>query len=171
MFLTCGITGHRPKWFPFGYDEQARDCLRLKAALKTHLGELARGNIREFSTGMAQGVDMWAAQAVLELRESILDLRLTCVLPCAGQSLGWPPEARRRHEEILRRSDRTVLLQQEYTPDCMLARDRWLVDNAHMMLAVYGGGTGGTAYTVRYAVSRGKRVLLLHPQTLKLSYV
>lgn len=171
MFLTCGVTGHRPGRFSFGYNEDAQACRRLRAKLKTHLQEMAEGNVREFSTGMAQGVDMWAAQAVLELRESIPDLRLTCVLPCAGQARRWPPQARQRHMEILRRSDRTVLLQEEYTPRCMLERDRWLVDNAHLMLAVYDGGEGGTAYTVRYAVSRGKRVLLLHPDTLALSYV
>lgn len=171
MFLTCAVTGHRPGRFSFGYDEGAQDCRRLRAVLKTHLQELAQGNIREFSTGMAQGVDMWAAQAVLELRESVPGLRLTCVLPCAGQARRWSLQARQRHEEILRRSDRTVLLQEEYTSHCMLARDRWLVDNAHLLLAVYDGGGGGTGYTVRYAVSRGKRVLLLHPETLSLSYV
>ena len=27
---ACAITGHRPKSFPWGYNEAARDCVLLK---------------------------------------------------------------------------------------------------------------------------------------------
>ena len=49
----------------------------------------------------------------------------------------------------------------------MFERNRWMVDHAQYVLAFYNGGaTGGTAYTVRYALGKGKSVVAIDPETL-----
>ena len=69
-----------------------------------------------------------------------------------------------RYRELLRQCDRVITLQERYTSGCMLARDRYLVDHADGLIAVYDGGSeGGTAYTVRYARQREKPVYILTP--------
>ena len=46
----------------------------------------------------------------------------------------------------------------------MMERNRFLVDHAGLVLAVYNGEPrGGTAFTVRYAQRTGKQVVLIDP--------
>lgn len=46
----------------------------------------------------------------------------------------------------------------------MLERNRYLVDHAACLLAVYNGERrGGTAMTVRYARKLGREVIVLNP--------
>ena len=65
---ACAFTGHRPRKFPWGYDELDARCVSLKSALTEQIEQLARNGVTQFLSGMAEGVDTWAALAVLALR-------------------------------------------------------------------------------------------------------
>ena len=39
--IACAFAGYRPKSFPWGYDENAPDCVLLKEVLATHISSLA----------------------------------------------------------------------------------------------------------------------------------
>ena len=50
--------------------------------------------------------------------------------------------------------------------DCMLDRNRFLIDHAAALLAVYNGEQrGGTAATMRYAQKMGREVIVIDPIT------
>ena len=52
----------------------------------------------------------------------------------------------------------------------MLARNRRLVDQAGILLAVYNGERrGGTAATVRYARKAGREIIMIDPFTQALA--
>lgn len=68
-FYSCAFTGHRPKSFPWKFDETARDCVLLKEALAAQIKNLINGGVTDFLSGMALGVDIWSAQIVLDLKE------------------------------------------------------------------------------------------------------
>lgn len=54
----------------------------------------------------------------------------------------------------------------KYYDGCMLARNRRLVDQAGILLAVYNGEQrGGTAATVRYARKAGREIIMIDPLT------
>ncbi len=54
---TCAFTGHRPKKFPWGYDETDSRCIALKKALAAQITELADAGYADFFSGMAEGAD------------------------------------------------------------------------------------------------------------------
>lgn len=54
---SCAFTGHRPKSFPWKYDETARDCILLKEVLAAQITKLADQGVTDFLSGMALGVD------------------------------------------------------------------------------------------------------------------
>lgn len=59
---------------------------------------------------------------------------------------------------------------QEYSRDCMLERNRWLVDQASILLAVYNGTyRSGTAMTVRYARKLGRDIIIINPVSRQVS--
>ena len=59
-----------------------------------------------------------------------------------------------------------TMLQREYTSDCMDKRNRYMVDHADYILAVWNGCPSGTGNTVRYAHKKGKTIIVINPASL-----
>ena len=52
---------------------------------------------------------------------------------------------------ILAQADEVIYVEQEYIRDCLLKRNRWLVEYSSILLAVYNGSVrSGTGATVRH---------------------
>ena len=160
----CAFTGHRPKKFPWGYNETDIRCVALKKAITEEIVKRVDAGYTDFLSGMAEGTDTWAALAVLALKRENPALKLHCVLPCEGQADEWSASARELYFSILEQADEVVYVNQAYSKDCMLKRNRYLVDHAACLLAVYNGEwRGGTAMTVRYARKLGRKIIVLNP--------
>lgn len=160
----CAFTGHRPRKFPWGYNEADARCVALKETLAKEIAKLVETGYTDFLSGMAEGTDAWAAMAVLALKKENPALKLNCVLPCEGQADGWAASARELYFSILEQADDIIYVSREYSKDCMLKRNRYLVDHATCLLAVYNGEwRGGTAMTVRYARKLEREIILLSP--------
>lgn len=167
---ACAFTGHRPQKYPWGYHEDAPLCVALGQTLAEQIEVLANAGITDFLSGMAQGADTWAALSVLALRDKNPALKLHCVLPCEGQADKWTASARKLYQSILARADSVVYVSREYRDGCMLERNRYLVDHAGTLLAVYNGERrGGTAATVRYARKKGRGLIVIDPGSLQVS--
>lgn len=66
---TCAFTGHRPQSLPFGFDESDKRCTSLKSVMRDQIVALIENEgVTHFITGMALGVDMYAAEIVLDLK-------------------------------------------------------------------------------------------------------
>jgi len=164
---TCAFTGHRPKSFPWGYDESAPGCVLLKEVLAVQISALAEQGVTDFLSGMAQGVDLWCAQIVLDLKKKNPALKLHANLPCEGQESKWSVSAREIYHSILEQADEVVYVGQEYSKDCMLKRNRYLVDHSSILLAVYNGTRrSGTGATVRYAQQLNREIVMIDPACL-----
>ena len=67
----CAFTGHRPQSLPFGFNEADERCIALKKVLRNEIINLIENKgVTHFITGMAIGVDMYAAEIVLGLKAS-----------------------------------------------------------------------------------------------------
>ncbi len=167
----CAFTGHRPRKFPWGYNEADTRCVALKKVLAGEIAKLVDAGYTDFFTGMAEGADTWAALAVLALKKETPALKLRCVLPCEGQADQWSASARELYYSILDQADDIVYVSREYSKDCMLKRNRYLVDHAACLLAVYNGEwRGGTAMTVRYAKKLEREIIILEPPESNCSF-
>ena len=169
---SCAFSGHRPKNFPWKYNETAQDCILLKEILMKQVEKLIERGVIDFYTGLAQGVDTWAAQAVLALREENPMLRLHCVLPCRDQAVNWETAAQELHQHIQDQADTVTYLSETYREGCMLERNRYMVDHTSILLAVYNGGwRSGTAMTVHYAQKLGREIIRIDPKTGKVTHL
>lgn len=161
---ACAFTGHRPKSFPWKYNEAAPGCVLLKEVLTEQIKVLADRGITDFLSGMAQGVDLWCAQIVLELRKKNPALRLHCILPCEGQESRWAVSAQEHYHSILAQANEVIYVGRKYSRNCMLKRNRYLVDHCSILLAVYNGSRrSGTGATVRYAQQISREIIFIDP--------
>ena len=170
MNTACAFTGHRPSKFPWRYDETDSRCVALKEELTGQITKLAEAGVTDFFSGMAEGTDTYCAQIVLDLRRKNPALNLHCVLPCEGQADSWSDSAQERYHTIVGQADFVDYVSRKYYDGCMLARNRRLVDQAGILLAVYNGERrGGTAATVRYARKAGREIIMIDPFTQALA--
>jgi uncharacterized phage-like protein YoqJ len=165
---TCCFTGHRPLKFPWGYDEEWEDCVKLKLKLACEIEAMRQKGVTNFISGMAVGVDMWAAEIVLDLKSAYPQdtIKLIAAIPYEGQANKWSVEYRERYFDILAQADQEVIFQEHYTKNCMHERNRFMVDNSAYMIAVFNGDKGGTANTLHYAESKGLNIVIINPNDL-----
>ena len=167
--FSCAFTGHRPARYSFGYDEEHDACKQLKEVLRMQIALLFDAGGTTFFSGMALGADTWLAETVLSMRETRPKIKLIAVLPCETQANKWSAEQRERYFDILANCDEVITLNTDYTPSCMQERNRYMVDHADYLLAVYDNtNRGGTAYTVRYAQEKKREIISIHPDTLEI---
>ena len=162
---TCALTGYRPEKLPFGQDEESPDCKELKQRLFCETLQMADRGVTTFLSGMARGVDTWAAEAVLQLRTALSTekIQFWAIVPYAGQADAWNEADRERYRRLLAQADKAVCLRETYTRGCMQMRNRYLVDHADFLIAVYDGKPGGTKYTVEYARKKGLEIVQIKP--------
>lgn len=166
MNQTCCFTGHRPQNLPWGFDESDSRCIALKVRLKKAIRQIIlEYGVTHFITGMALGIDQWAAELVLELQQTYPErgITLEAVLPCEDQDRKWRREDIERYRQILKRCDIVLPLQKSYTSGCMEQRNRYMVDHSQFVIAVWDGQPSGTGGTIRYAKGLGKTVIVLAP--------
>lgn len=164
---TCAFTGHRPQNLPFGMNENDDRCVKLKEALKEQIINLIEAeNVTHFITGMALGVDLYAAEIVLDLKARYPIITLESAIPCETQAVKWSMAQRERYYDIAAQCDTETMLQSHYSPDCMDKRNRYMVDHADYILAVWNGCPSGTGNTVRYAHKKGKTIIVINPVSL-----
>lgn len=163
---TCAFTGYRPSKLPFKDDETHPDCERLKTRLFCEALRLTREEgVQIFWSGAALGVDTWAAECVLQIKTTLPSrgIQLCCAIPHDEQTKFWTHEQRVRYEDILRRADKVHYVSHEYYEGCELARNRFMVDQATHLIAVYDGKRGGTMHTVNYARKKGLNITIIEP--------
>ena len=158
---TVCFTGHRPDklWEACGRDPAA--LYEARHQLQQRILRAVDEGYTTFLCGMAQGVDLWAGDMVLSLQESVRQLKLVAVLPYPASVRGWPPEWQRSYLRVLKFCTEAVLICPDYRPDCYYQRNRYMVDRASLLIAVYDGMLGGTMYTLTYAMRQGIDVEIL----------
>ena len=157
---ACAFTGHRAAKLPWHYNEQDPRCQELKKRIYDVAEALYTAyGVRRYLCGMAEGCDMYFCEAVLSLRQEHADVFLEAAIPFAGQADHWPEHQRTRWAKLVEQCDKVTVLRQEYSPSCMMDRNRYMVDNAQILIACYDGQSGGTLNTLRYAVKKDLEIL------------
>lgn len=83
---TCCFTGRRPQ--KLGYGEIGTQCDELKGRLEELIKNLIEKEIvTHFISGVALGVDTYAANIVLNLKAHYPDITLKCANPCETQAV------------------------------------------------------------------------------------
>ena len=151
--LTVCFTGHRI--IP------PQDRPALAERLDTLLNTLYDHGYRRFISGMAVGFDVLAAERVVALKERRPDVRLIIAIPCYEQWGHWTEQDCKRYEHIIYNTDQLKMLSPVYYDGCMMARNRYMVDNSAICLCYLTHSRGGTMSTVAYAMKNDCPVLNL----------
>lgn len=150
---TACFTGHR---------EIRYQDVNLQEDLKVILVDLINQGYLYFGAGGARGFDTLAAETVLELRKQYPQIYLILILPFKNQygyEKGWSNQEIEKYVELKEKAQKVVYIQEKYSSGVYYKRNRHLVDFSSVCICYQYKETGGTAYTTKWAKSRGLKVI------------
>lgn len=142
------FTGHRPEKLQ---QTEKEICKGLEQEIRKAIDS----GIYVFITGMARGVDIWAAEIVLRLRNEGQNVKLICAGPYEGFERGWSHDWQQRYNAVLRSADLVRFICPGYSRACFQIRNEWMVDHSALVIAVFNGQPSGTKNTIDYAKRKG----------------
>ncbi len=146
---TCCFTGHRTM------KHEHLEMVAVETEKKVRELILEYG-YKYFLVGGAIGYDTFVAQILFRLRDiEFPQIRVILAYPFKGFTDGWTDEQKITYAGMLSQYDDTICVSQESSRGACLVRDRYLVDHASFCISYCTRRSGGTAYTVRYALQKG----------------
>lgn len=163
---TCCFTGPRPQRLPMNGNEYSAEIAALKIKIRKAVLDAYDEGFRFFITGMAEGFDILAAEAVLDLKEDYEDAVLVAALPYNDAPKHHSENTCRRMEKILSCCDFIYSLGEEYLPGCELRRNKYMVDNSSRIIGYYNGLSAGTSHCWNYAIENSLEMVNLYESIL-----
>lgn len=144
---ACCVTGHR--------DIPADKMEYVRTKLKEEIERAIADGFTTFITGMAEGVDLLFAELVIEQKAQHPELFLEAAIPYRNRLNTTDPLFRKCFEGC----NGIKVQQEEYSSDCFMNRNRYMVALSSRVIAVYDGrDKGGTLFTMRYAHTMEREV-------------
>lgn len=152
--MTIAGTGHRPNKLG-GYSQEAFDDLKIIARMYLESEKI----ISKVISGMAIGWDQALAQAAIDA-----NIPLVAAIPFQGQESVWNDSSKEYYQYLLENSSEIVYVSSgEFSNEKMQIRNRWMVNNCDLLVAMWNGDTsGGTYNCIQYAKSQKRRIINLY---------
>lgn len=151
--LIAAFTGHR------NYDHEA------DAELRECVARLYAEGYRHFRVGMAEGFDMAAGEAVVELMHDHDDILLEACIPYPTFYQRFEPCDKARYQAIIGHARLIRYAAESYNIAAFNLRNNMLVDDATYLVAWCSGRRSGTLYTLRRARNAGCTIKNIYPQS------
>jgi uncharacterized phage-like protein YoqJ len=153
--MLIAFTGHRPAKLG-GYDNNTN---KRAWFMTTMLKQPWAG--ASIITGMALGVDTWAAEFAINN-----GISFHAYVPFKGQETMWPASSQIHYNKLLKTASSIVYVcNPGYAAWKMQKRNEAMVDACDVLYAIWDGSTGGTGNCVRYARKVGKTIVVFNPFT------
>lgn len=148
----CCFTGHRP-------EKLNRSETEIKVALRREINQAIRDGFNVFISGMSRGVDLWAAEIVLELRKNNRSIKLICAIPHDGFESRWSAAWKQLYYYVQNNADLVRIIGKSYHSGVYQLRNEWMVNHSSRVIAVFNGQPSGTKNTIDYAHRQGLTII------------
>lgn len=162
--MIVAFAGHRPDklgGYKLPNPVYTQVCRQLEKTLK----EL--GPTKAIS-GMALGVDQWAAMICVKL-----GIPFIAAVPFPGQESKWPESSQHTYKLLLKKADDIVIVSDApFKASKLQKRNEWMVDQLadpeDRLVAVFDGTDGGTCNCVKYAEKHDKQIIRIDPTNFRI---
>lgn len=151
---ACSFTGHRPERLEMSEG-------KVIAWLEEQIRKAVEDGYTDFITGMQKGVDIWAAEIIVKLKNEGQKVHLISACAWNGMEKDWETDWKKRYTRILMGSDKIVYVSKYPGRTAFFERNHWMVDNSTRLIGVFTGAPGGTKETIFYAKKKGLEVITI----------
>lgn len=158
---TVCFSGHRPEKLPVNGNSGANVIKYLKSILYMEILDSINAGYDHFITGLARGVDLWAGEILMELKEHGEKISIIAVKPYKSHGDNFGGLEKFSLGRLIGQADEIVCLSDEYRRGCMQRRNEYMVDRSGKLIAVVSDYKSGTGATIRYAQKQGIKVRII----------
>lgn len=155
----CCFTGYRPEKFKFSFNASDPRYVQLVSRLISGVLKKIEAGCTHFYTGMARGFDILAAEQVATIKLKKPEIKLIAVIPFKNMQNAFSDKWRERFERVLSECDEVIILNEKHEKWVYQQRNEYMVDRCRHVICFFDGSKGGTANTVRYALSHCRDVM------------
>lgn len=173
MKKSCAVAGCRPTRFKFKYNEDYSLCKRVKNVMLNQFKRLYdEENVRRFYVGGTLGVDMWAGEILLRLKETLgyEDIELVVVIPFLGHDEKWDERSKKRLSFLIQHSTEHLVIGKQDCKESYIKRNCYMIDHADYLVAVCDKDYSlqyKEIQMVKYAKEKKIPIVYIHPDTTK----
>ena len=157
--MIVAITGHRPgRPSMGGYNLPNPTYVYVCQQIEKKLLELKPDKV---ISGLALGVDQYAAHIAMKL-----DIPVLAAIPFEGQEKKCPEKSQRIYHKLLSKcAEKIHVSPPGYTKSKMQLRNKWMVDQCDILIAIWDGSEGGTKNCLDYAhtVKKPEEIIIIKP--------
>lgn len=158
MIKTVTITGY--KAHELGIFNQKHPGIKIiKKALRNQLIPLIEEGLEWVIISGQLGIELWAAELVIELREDYPNLQLAVITPFLEQEKNWQDQRQEEYQSILAQADYVnSITNREYEgPWQFRAKNNFLLDHSDALLIIYDEEKEGSPkYIMKEAMERAE---------------
>lgn len=149
------ITGYRPHELGIFNDKHPGVAI-IKTALKNQLRLFLDDGLEWVIISGQQGVETWAAQVVLDLKEEYPELKYSIIMPFLEQEKNWNEHKQATYMHIVSNADFTTsVTKRPYeAPWQFIEKDKFIIDNTDATLLVYDEENEGSPKYVHRLVQK-----------------
>jgi uncharacterized phage-like protein YoqJ len=146
----------------------------IKKAIKKKIVSLMDEGLEWIIVSGQWGVELWAAEAVLELREEYNNLQLAVITPFLEQDENWNEEKKAFYENIMKKANYVnSVTKSKYIGSWQFAeKNKFLLRNSDGILLVYDEENEGSPkyikqQAIQHALSRNYAILTINAYDLQ----
>ena len=131
----------------------------VKEKIRNEIVKAIQDGFITFISGMARGIDIWAAEIVLQEKKNNPHIKLLCAVPYNGFEKSWSESEKNNYNNIIENADYVKFVCEHYSRQCFQIRNVYMVDLSERVIAAYNGIAGGTRNTIKYAEKKNVEVV------------
>jgi uncharacterized phage-like protein YoqJ len=137
---TVVVTGHKKHEIGL-WNEKHSAFPYLKTAYKQKMVQVIEEGAEWFLSSGAQGLELYAAEWVLQLKEDYPQVKLAMLLPYYGQEQNWKEEAKEQYQQVLSHADYiNYISKREYSHPWQLSqKNRYLIEQSDGLITFFNG--------------------------------
>ncbi|MCM1007157.1 MAG: SLOG family protein [Ruminococcus flavefaciens] len=169
---TLCISGHREKSIiPYQHNKiySALTISAVKLMLYRYIDMAIERGFENFISGLATGIDLWAAEYIIKKKQSNSNITLIGVMPYLRHAEVFPADYKKLLKYVEKNSDILIstnsdpeIIYKKTSPEKYLYRDRnyYMVDRSSAIIAFLNNNSSytGTRQTVSYGYKTGRRI-------------
>ena len=150
MGKSCCVTGRRRL--------PVSQIKRIKEEHRREIEFVIKDGYAHFISGMAEGVDLYFAGIITEIKVQNSDITLEAAIP-RRKRLDAKDSAFQR---LIKLCDTVHVTLETFNGGVYMNRNMYMVGKCERIIAVYDGrDSGGTAFTIRYARTREREINII----------
>ncbi|MDQ0206022.1 SLOG family protein [Alkalicoccobacillus murimartini] len=142
---TLLITGYKPHELGI-FDTKHPGIQYIKKALSKQLISLIEEGIEWVIISGQQGVELWSAEVVFDLKELYPDVKVAVLLPFLEQEAQWKEASKEQYQHVLNHADfvKAITNRVYDSPAQLRLKNDYLVDKSDALLILYDEDHPGT---------------------------